>query len=125
LIASKPYAEHILLAGDTDHEVVLHLIEKCDVLLRTTTFDGDAISIREAIYLGTPVIATDNGMRPGGVNLIPARPSIETFVKKVVEVLSKEVERKPLRDNSSSRENITAVLNIYQELIEKQDAQKT
>jgi glycosyltransferase involved in cell wall biosynthesis len=124
LISTKPYAKHILLAGDTNHEVVLHLIEKCDILLRTTIFDGDAISIREAIYLGTPVIATDNGMRPEGVNLIPTRSSIKTFVEKVVDVLSKKVERKSV-EKDSGRENIAAVLNIYKELAQKQNAWKT
>ena len=30
-----------------------------------------AVAVREALYIGTPVIATDNGMRPEGVYLIP------------------------------------------------------
>jgi glycosyltransferase involved in cell wall biosynthesis len=53
------------------HDLTLRAIADSDVLLRTTLYDGDAISIREALYLGTPVIATDNGMRPGGVDLVP------------------------------------------------------
>ena len=125
LIASKHYSKHILLAGDTNHEIVLHLIKKCDVLLRTTTFDGDAISIREAIYLETPVIATDNGMRPEGVNLISADPSIGDFVEKVVEVLSKKAESKPIAENGHGRENVKAVLDIYQELMHRRNARKT
>jgi len=60
----------ILLAGNVDHRVTLRLIKEADVMLRTTHFDGDAISIHEALFLGTPVIATDNGMRPAGVRLI-------------------------------------------------------
>src|SRR5438105_8526009 len=38
----------------------LRAIADADVLLRTTLYDGDAISVREALYLGTPVVATDN-----------------------------------------------------------------
>lgn len=125
LIASKSYADHILLAGDTQHSVVLHLINKCDAMLRTTIFDGDSIAIREALHLGTPVVATDNGMRPAGVDLIPASPTIESFVAKVVEVLTKKVERRPLAEAENGRENIIAVLDIYQELMRKQYVRKT
>ncbi|MCV4567241.1 hypothetical protein OFB72_32285, partial [Escherichia coli] len=53
--------------GDLPHVITLQMISSANVLLRTTRFDGDAISVREALFLGTPVIATDNGMRPEGV----------------------------------------------------------
>ena len=43
----------------------------CTILLRTTLYDGDAVSVREALWIGTPVIASDNGMRPEGVRLVP------------------------------------------------------
>jgi glycogen synthase len=70
-IRAKPYAEHILLAGDVSHEVVLRIMSLSDVLLRTTLYDGDSIAVREALHFGLPVVATDNGMRPEGVILIP------------------------------------------------------
>ena len=70
VIAAKPYCDRVFLAGDVEHAVTLHLIKKADLLLRTTRYDGDAISVREALFLGTPVIATDNGLRPDGVGLI-------------------------------------------------------
>lgn len=70
-IRAGPYGRNVLLCGDVPHEVTLRAIADSNVLLRTTLYDGDAISIREALYLGTPVIATDNGMRPGGVDLVP------------------------------------------------------
>jgi glycosyltransferase involved in cell wall biosynthesis len=37
------------------------------VLLRPTRTDGDAVSVREALCLGVPVIASDVAMRPAGV----------------------------------------------------------
>jgi glycosyltransferase involved in cell wall biosynthesis len=61
------YSSAICLAGDVEHAITLHLIKDADVVLRTTLFDGDAISAREALFLGTPVVATDNGSRPAGV----------------------------------------------------------
>ena len=53
------------------HAVTLRATLESDVVLRTTLYDGDSVSVREALYIGTPVIATDNGMRPEGVHLIP------------------------------------------------------
>jgi len=71
LIRSKSYADHILLCGDVPHAATLHIIDRSDIFLRTTAYDGDAISVREALHLGVAVIATDTGMRPDGVTLIP------------------------------------------------------
>lgn len=124
LIASKKYSENIYLTGDVEREITIHLIEKAKILLRPTYFDGDAISVREALFLQTPVIATDNGMRPGGVNLIPAPPQVETLVEKVCEVLIQRVEQKST-ENVNGWENIEAVLNVYEELTQKQNARKT
>src|SRR2546430_1845979 len=72
-IDSQPYAQHILLYGDLPHAAALQAITRADLMLRTTSYDGDALSVREALHFGLPVIATDNGMRPEGVRLIPAR----------------------------------------------------
>jgi glycosyltransferase involved in cell wall biosynthesis len=70
-IEAHPHREAILLAGDVPHAATLRAIEAASVLLRTTRFDGDAVSVREALQLGTPVVATENGMRPDGVATYP------------------------------------------------------
>jgi glycosyltransferase involved in cell wall biosynthesis len=112
-IASKGYADKICLANDVNHKITLHLINDCDILLRTTKFDGDAISIREALHLETPVIATDNGMRPEGVHLIP-KQNQEKLVEAIYEIGERE---KPIKSpKPDDRKNIEAVLNLYQEL---------
>lgn len=118
LIASKKYRGNIFLTGDVEREITIHLIERADVLLRPTYFDGDAVSVREALFLQTPVIATDNGMRPCGVNLIPAPPQVESLVEKVCQVLSNKVEQKST-ENLGGWENIETVLNVYEELLKK------
>lgn len=71
LIADRSYADHILLCGDVPHDLTLQLMTRAAVLLRTTQYDGDALSVREALAIGLGVIATDNGMRPEGVDLVP------------------------------------------------------
>jgi glycosyltransferase involved in cell wall biosynthesis len=72
LIASEPAGKHVLLCGDVPHAVTLRVLSQSDVFLRTTHYDGDSVSVREALQLGIPVLATDNGMRPRGVHLISA-----------------------------------------------------
>jgi glycogen synthase len=70
-IAKSPSAPHILLCGDVPHDGTIRLLAESDVFLRTTLYDGDSVSVREALQVGVPVIASDNGMRPDGVRLIP------------------------------------------------------
>ncbi|HSW65013.1 MAG TPA: glycosyltransferase family 4 protein [Dissulfurispiraceae bacterium] len=116
-IAKKTYSAQILLTGDVEHALTLHLINDCDILLRTTKFDGDAISIREALHLGTPVIATDNSMRPEGVHLIPIRDA-DALVKKIEELA--ESKQRPQSQRVDDRRNIEAILKLYEEIL-KQD----
>lgn len=46
------------------------IIRNCDCLIRFTSKDGDSLSIREALFLGKVVVATDVVSRPEGVNLV-------------------------------------------------------
>jgi glycosyltransferase involved in cell wall biosynthesis len=113
-IAAKPYAAQVLLYGDMPHQVTLRATLECDALLRTTLYDGDSVSVREALYLGTPVIATDNGMRPSGVHLIPVSDSAR-LRDAVCELLESGAPRQaPAGDG---QENIRAVVEFYQELL--------
>ncbi len=112
-IAATPYADDILLHGDAPHPVTLRAIADSDLLLRTTWYDGDALSVREALQLGTPVIATDNGMRPDGVERIPARDP-ETLLNAITRRLVETVP--PARPTTIGTENIDAVLDLYREL---------
>jgi glycosyltransferase involved in cell wall biosynthesis len=119
LIKSKPYAEHIMLCGDTTRIVTLRMIEEGDLMLRTTLHDGDAISIREALFLGTPVIATDNGMRPDGVDLIPIS-DLSALREAIFKHLGNESQKQSCDDNG--KENIETVLKLYEELLKSWSA---
>jgi glycosyltransferase involved in cell wall biosynthesis len=48
-------------------------LARADVLLRPTTTDGDAVSVREALWLGVPVVASDCVARPAGTILVSGR----------------------------------------------------
>lgn len=113
-IAAKPWAEHILLYGDLPHAATLRAMCDASALLRTTLYDGDSVAVREALHMSTPVIATDNGMRPAGVRLVAAGD---------LAALCAEVDR-CLRDQKPQRHisaedpeaNIEAVLKLYEEI---------
>ncbi len=117
-IASKECSERILLVNDVEHDVVLHLIEKSDILLRLTQYDGDAISVREALFLGTPVIATDTGMRPKSVSLVASPPTAEEVFQTIADVFEKgrPVDAEQIVDGI---QNIEAVLAVYEKLLAK------
>lgn len=113
-IATKPYREHVLLTGDVAHPQTLRAIQDADVLLRTTLYDGDAVSVREALFLGTPVIATDNGMRPPGPRLIPVQDA--AALEAAIDGVIADRPISGARSELSGRENLDAVFELYREL---------
>lgn len=62
------------------------LIQKSALFVRPTVSDGDAISIREALYFGTPTVSSDVVRRPNGVVTFTNRDA-EDFTKVCREVL--------------------------------------
>ena len=114
LIAAQSYAAHLLLPGDVPYKATLQAIRQSDVMLRTTLYDGDAVSVREALYLGVPVIASDNGMRPPGVHLIPSSNLDALF-----EAIEQTLNTAPNEDSRTAppdETNIEAVFRVYEEL---------
>lgn len=72
LIAGSGLEEAVCLTGDVDHDTCLQLVAESDLFVRTNDRDGDALSVREALMLGVPVVATDVGSRPPGTILFAA-----------------------------------------------------
>lgn len=112
-IAASSCRDAVLLGGDQPHDVALALIARADVLLRTTHYDGDSISVREALHFGTPVVATDNGMRPAGVRLIPVG-ALDELVEAVLEELAKG--RRPAARADKHVDNIAQIYELYCEI---------
>jgi glycosyltransferase involved in cell wall biosynthesis len=109
-IAAKPYGEHIHLCGDIAHEITLGAIARSALFLRTTLYDGDSISVREALHLGTPVVASDNGLRPAGVTLVPVS-DLDALCRAVEACLQEPPARNP--PVGGGDENLDAVLRFY------------
>jgi len=63
------------------------VIAKSDLFIRPTITDGDALSIREALFFGVPVITSDCTVRPDGVTLFKTSDHID-LAEKISDFLS-------------------------------------
>ena len=113
LISQEAEGRHVLLCGDVPHPTTVGVISRSDVFLRTTLYDGDSISVREALQIGVPVVATDNGMRPAGVTLIP-RADDEALSRTICDVLRTPVRRDTSR--TAAPDDLDDLLELYQRL---------
>lgn len=86
------------------------------VYLRTTRTDGDAVSIREALDAGVPVVASDVVKRPAGV-LTVSLNAIAAWVAAIRDAL----ERSPLSREppQPSLEHARAIVCLYRDLIDR------
>jgi glycosyltransferase involved in cell wall biosynthesis len=62
----------VLPVGDLTHDQFLSALKRSRAYVRTHVSDGVCSSVLEALALGVPVIASDNGTRPAGVVRYPA-----------------------------------------------------
>jgi glycosyltransferase involved in cell wall biosynthesis len=85
-IQSHGIREQVLLIDDLEREAFLTALQRSSLYLRTPITDGVASSVLEAMALGTPVVASDNGTRPHGVVTYPVdnAPALAAAVEHVV-----------------------------------------
>jgi glycosyltransferase involved in cell wall biosynthesis len=86
LIEQRNLSRSVLMLGDVPHEECLHVISRSVALVRPTFADGDSISVREALALGVPVIASDAAERPEGTVLFETG-NLDDLMKKIECVL--------------------------------------
>lgn len=67
-LAETGLAEDVLVLRDVDH--ALEVMSRASVCVRATDYDGDANTVKEAMLLGVPVLATDVPGRPPGITRI-------------------------------------------------------
>jgi len=103
--------EHVFAIGDVTHEGCLGVIAQSDIFVRPTFSDGDAISVREAISLGTPVVASDVVRRPAGA-LCFKTGDARDLVSKIESVLS-VASRPPAHSSESGPNGIHRLLELY------------
>src|SRR5258705_7958190 len=87
LIAELGLTGHAVCLGEVSHDRCLALLRASDVTVRSTFVDGDAITVREALAFGVPVVASDTDFRPEGVTLF-RRGDVSDLVVKLGQVLA-------------------------------------
>ena len=108
----EPLPGNVLATGPLPHASVIGTMQRLHVFLRPTHFDGDSISVREALALNIPVVASQVGFRPPGVTLFPAG-NLEAFAAAVDTVLHDNTSRTDTSgcQEPSPRERLTKVYN--------------
>jgi glycosyltransferase involved in cell wall biosynthesis len=86
LVAEQGLQGHVHLCGNLEHAQCLAAMQRSALFLRPTRFDGDALSVREALSLGVPVVASTTDFRPPGV-ILYRRDCFEDLVARVMGAL--------------------------------------
>ncbi len=87
LIDELGLASRAVCLGEVSHHRCLAFLGAGDVVVRSTFADGDAITVREALALGVPVVASDTDFRPPGVRLF-RKGDVSDLAAKLVQVLA-------------------------------------
>lgn len=95
--------------GELEHPEALALLSRGDAFIRPTTHDGDSISVREALALGIPCVASDVCQRPEGTFLFKAGDA-EDLARRVRRALSEGPARVAMPDAGP------VMLRLYGEL---------
>jgi glycosyltransferase involved in cell wall biosynthesis len=67
VIARHRLEPRVKIVPDLDHEQFLTALRCSAMYVRTPKKDGVASSVLEALWVGLPVVAAENGARPAGV----------------------------------------------------------
>jgi glycosyltransferase involved in cell wall biosynthesis len=100
----------------TDKLSFYPIIYKSDIFLRPTNTDGDAVSIREALYFNVPTVTSDVVPRPEGTILFKNR-DINDLTVKVLEVLKNYEFYKNKMEISNKVDNFEKIVDVYKKLI--------
>ena len=99
---------------DTEYYPIL---DKTDIFIRPTNTDGDAVSLREAIYFRKSNITSDIVKRPEGTIIFKTR-DIKNLLKKTKLVLDNYNEEKNKLEKIKVKEYYEEVLEVYKKVYE-------
>jgi glycogen(starch) synthase len=114
LIVDLGLTDHAVCLGEVPHDRCLAMLRASDVTVRSTFVDGDAITVREALAFGVPVVASDTDFRPEGVTLF-RRGDVSDLVAKLGQVLARPVGGSSPREPTN--EQSAAIWQLYTELM--------
>lgn len=110
----SPLSQHLLCYRSRDEFYPIYA--RADLFLRPTLTDGDAISIREALHYGVPVVASNPVERPAGTILY----EVERFpdlVEKVQTALAHLAELKHDLKSGPVADNAARIAALYEKIL--------
>ena len=111
-VARTGLASHVWFLGDVEHAACLFLMSRSNVYVRPTLVDGDSVSVREALHLGVPVVASNVGVRPPSAALFEAG-NAEDLVEVVERVLSRGGPPSAPKPRAHDDRDTGALLDLY------------
>lgn len=115
-IAAKDIENNFLFV--TQRYQFYPILMKSDVFVRPTNTDGDAISLREALYFRVPSVASDIVPRPKGTILFKNR-DLHDLTLKVKNLLNNYKQHKEELDLVNIEDNIEKFIQVYKKLVKK------
>lgn len=112
--------ELAILVKDVPHQTCLKILSRLDIFARCTEYDGDAMSVREALALGVPVVASDTDHRPEGVILFK-KGQIQDFLRALRFALIHLEELTDQSKSTTSCDSESSILRLYKELLDHDD----
>lgn len=105
----------IVRLGAIERPAALAIMRASDIFIRPTLVDGDAVSVREALALGTTVVATRVGHRPSEVRLC-APGSAPDLARALENALAGAADLTTRASAESDADGIETVLDLYARL---------
>lgn len=111
MIDSHNLDQYVLLT--TQPVSFVKVIEHANIILRPTSTDGDALTIRESLFLNTPVIASDVVARPSGTITFRTRDQLDFQDKLSDTITALHTQVSPGNHNMSMDEYRSFYLDLY------------
>lgn len=94
---------------------ILPIIKRSDCYVRSTLVDGDSVSVREALLLKVPVVASDTAFRPNGVLLFKKGndADLSEKIEKILRNPKLSIQNSPMKE---ANENIRKIETLYYKL---------
>ena len=108
--------DHVLVVRDLPHLDSLKVLSKSTLFIRPTFYDGDAISVREALAIGVPVIASDTDYRPAG-SMLFRKGDVQDLILKVKDVLIRNSGKSKIFQRVTENSNLQKILGCYEGIL--------
>jgi glycosyltransferase involved in cell wall biosynthesis len=116
-IKDKNVADSFLFVTKHPGEVY-PIWQKSDIFVRPTNSDGDAVSLREALYLKTPSVASDAAPRPEGTVIFRNR-DVEDFIARVKMVWDNYDDYREKTNSLKIESGLKEILQVYRGVADK------